>query len=228
MKIAIHQPQYIPWIPYFLKIEKSDIFILLDSVDFQKNGLQNRNEIKTGQGRHWLTVPVSQKLGQKIFETKINNNLNWRKKHLQTIKNCYSKSNFYNDYINSFEKIYNQEWTSLNDLNNEIIKMMMKWLNIDVPIIKSSEINANGSGSDLILDICKKNNATEYISGIGGKNYINEESFNDAGIKINFLENRLPSSYPQLYPKVGFFNDLSAVDIIFNCGEGWKEILKFD
>lgn len=36
MKVAIHQPQYLPWLPYFTKIEESDLFILLDSVDFQK------------------------------------------------------------------------------------------------------------------------------------------------------------------------------------------------
>ena len=76
MKISIHQPQYIPWLPYFLKISNSDCFIFLDSVDFQKNGVQNRNEIKTAQGRHWLTIPVSQNLGQKIKDTEINNNLN--------------------------------------------------------------------------------------------------------------------------------------------------------
>ena len=68
MKVAVHQPQYLPWLPYFLKIENADLFIFLDTVAFQKNGIQNRNKIKTAQGGQWLTVPVRQNLGQKIEE----------------------------------------------------------------------------------------------------------------------------------------------------------------
>ena len=63
MKVGIHQPHYLPWLPYFIKIAKCDIFIVLDNVDFQKNGLQNRNQIKTDKGYQWLTVPVEHKLG---------------------------------------------------------------------------------------------------------------------------------------------------------------------
>ena len=89
MIVSIHQPQYMPWLPYFSKIDKSDLFIFLDSVDFQKNGLQNRNEIKTAQGRNWLTIPVHHKSGQKIYETTMPHNVNWKKKHLQTLRSFY-------------------------------------------------------------------------------------------------------------------------------------------
>ena len=223
MKISIHQPQYIPWLPYFMKIDKSDIFIFLDSVDFQKNGLQNRNEIKTGQGRHWLTVPVNQCLGQKIKDTTINNNLNWKKKHLQSLKNCYSKSNFFHIYEPFLEELYSQEWNNLSDLNIEIIKKMMDWLGIETPTYKSSNMEIMGSGSDLVLDICKKSGATEYLSGVGGKSYLNLDSFISANIDVKFIDNDLPKSYPQLFKKIDFLNDLSAIDMIFNCGERWKD-----
>ena len=153
MKISIHQPQYIPWLPYFLKIASSDSFIFLDSVDFQKNGVQNRNEIKTGQGRNWLTIPVSQNLGQKIKDTEINNNLNWKKKHWLSLKNCYGKSEFFKDYEPYLESFYAKDWQNLCDLNIELTKMMMKWLDIDVPTYKSSDMKSVGSGSNLILDL---------------------------------------------------------------------------
>ena len=227
MKISIHQPQYIPWLPYFLKIDSSDQFIFLDSVDFQKNGIQNRNEIKTGQGKHWLTIPVSHNMGQKIKDTQINNNLNWKKKHWQSLKNCYAKSEFFNDYEIYLESIYSKDWNNLSDLNIEITKKMMEWLGIDVPVCKSSEMDISGTGSDLILDICVKSGATKYISGVGGKNYLNLDSFKSSGIEVIFLENKLPAHYPQLFPKVDFYNDLSAIDIIFNCGSAWKEKIKF-
>ena len=227
MKISIHQPQYIPWLPYFLKIANSDSFIFLDSVDFQKNGVQNRNEIKTGQGRNWLTIPVSQNLGQKIKDTEINNNLNWKKKHWLSLKNCYGKSEFFKDYEPYLESFYAKDWQNLCDLNIELTKMMMKWLDIDVPTYKSSDMKSVGSGSNLILDLCKNNGATKYISGIGGKNYLNTQSFESAGIEIVFLENKLPISYSQLFPKIDFFNDLSAIDVIFNCGSAWRDKVNF-
>ena len=106
MKVSIHQPQYLPWPPYFKKIDEADLFIILDSVDFQKNGLQNRNQIKTSQGAHWLTVPVEQHLGQKISEVRIQNSPNWRKKHWQAIQQNYSKAPFYSTYIEELRGIY--------------------------------------------------------------------------------------------------------------------------
>tara|TARA_B100000212_G_scaffold342023_1_gene327219 strand:+ start:10272 stop:10955 length:684 start_codon:yes stop_codon:yes gene_type:complete len=227
MKISIHQPQYIPWLPYFLKIANSDSFIFLDSVDFQKNGVQNRNEIKTAQGRHWLTIPVSQNLGQKIKDTQINNNLNWKKKHWQSLKNCYGKSEFFSNYEPYLESFYKKDWKNLCDLNIELTRIMMGWLDIDVPTYKSSDIQSIGSGSDLILELCKNKGATKYISGMGGKNYLNIQAFESAGIEIHFMESELPISYPQLFPKIDFLNDLSAIDIIFNCGSEWKEKVIF-
>ena len=108
MKISIHQPQYIPWLPYFLKIANSDCFIFLDSVDFQKNGIQNRNKIKTAQGEQWLTVPVKQHLGQKIYDTAIDDSKNWKKKHWQTIKQCYSKAPLFSLYRCSSVRLFTE------------------------------------------------------------------------------------------------------------------------
>ena len=121
MKVGIHQPQYLPWLPYFIKIAKCDIFIVLDNVDFQKNGLQNRNQIKTDKGYQWLTVPVEHRLGQKINEIKINNRLNWSKKHIKSISHHYSRSKYYEMYINDFKRIYKMNWDNLVDVNMEFI-----------------------------------------------------------------------------------------------------------
>ena len=120
MILSIHQPQYIPWLPYFSKIDRSDLFIFLDSVNFQKNGLQNRNEIKTGQGRSWLTIPINHKSGQKICETVVSTNFNWKKKHMQTLRSCYGKSNFFSFYEPYLEYFYGQQWENLAALNIEL------------------------------------------------------------------------------------------------------------
>lgn len=225
MRIGIHQPQYLPWIHYFEKIQKCDIFILLDNVNYQKNGLQNRNQIKGINGKKWLTVPVEHKLGQKINHTKVVNNTNWKKKHLLTLDQFYNNSNYYKYYRSDLIEIYEKDWIFLNDINCNFISKIMNWLNITTPIYKSSNLNLEGSSTDLIIKICKEFNADHYISGLGAKNYLNEDKFREHDIELIYLENKTVKAYKQLYSESGFFNDLSSLDIIFNCGNEWKNFL---
>jgi hypothetical protein len=222
MIVSIHQPQYFPWLPYFLKVEESEVFILLDSVDFQKNGLQNRNQIKTAQGAQWLTVPVRQKLGQKIIEVQIDNKVDWKKKHWMTIQQNYGKAKAFNYYAKDIEDVFSQDWFSLNDLNTHLFTLMMGWLGIESKIKRSSEMKSGGKGSELILNLCLEAGAKRYLSGAGGKNYLEEKEFLEAEVEIVYCESELPKYYPQLHPQAGFINSLSALDIILNCGQKWR------
>lgn len=221
MIVSIHQPQYLPWLPYFLKIAESDVFILLDSVDFQKNGIQNRNQIKTAQGASWLTVPVKHQLGQKILDIEINNSVDWRKKHWNTIFQNYGKASSFKAYLSDLESLYSQEWNSLVEINIRILEMLLRWMKIPTKIVRSSQMNAKGKASELVLNLCLEAGATSYISGTGGKNYLDEDAFKSAGIIINYNSPALPSLYPQMHTKAGFLNDLSALDILLNCGDSW-------
>ena len=225
MNVAIHQPQYLPWLPYLMKIEESDVFIFLDTVDFQKNGLQNRNQIKTAQGAHWLTVPVRQQLGQKIRGVKIDTSIDWRRKHWQTIQQCYRKAPAFNAYEKDLEAFYAREWDGLNELNIELTMLMLRWMNIRTQIMRSSQMKATGAASDLVLNLCLEAGATRYLSGTGGKNYIEPEAFEKAGVEIVYRPSVLPEAYPQLFPQAGFINHLSALDITLNCGEAWRSYL---
>ena len=225
MNVAIHQPQYLPWLPYFMKIAESDIFIFLDTVDFQKNGLQNRNQIKTAQGAHWLTVPVKQQLGQKICDVKIDNSKKWRRKHWQTIQQCYSKAPAFKEYKTSFEDLYAREWEDLSELNIELTSLMLSIMKIDTKIIRSSQMKATGTASELVLNLCLEVGATRYLSGEGGKNYLLHEEFEKSGVEIVYKPSILPEVYPQQFPEAGFINSLSSIDIILNCGTTWRDYL---
>jgi hypothetical protein len=225
MNVAIHQPQYLPWLPYFLKIEESDAFILLDTVAFQKNGLQNRNQIKTAQGAHWLTVPIRQHLGQEIRNVKIDNSTDWRRKHWQTIQQCYRKAPVFNECARELETLYAREWDGLSELNIELIHMMLRWMNIRTPIMRSSQMKATGAASDLVLNLCMEVGATRYLSGTGGKNYLEPKSFEKVGVEIIYQQAVLPETYPQLFPNAGFINHLAALDIVLNCGGAWRSYL---
>jgi hypothetical protein len=223
--VSIHQPQYLPWLPYLMKVEESDLFVLLDTVDFQKNGLQNRNQIKTAQGAHWLTVPVQQRLGQKIVEVEIDNRVNWRKKHWQTIEQNYGKAGAFAESSLALKAALEREWTLLCELNIHILTLMLQWAGITTPMRRSSQMQATGSASTLVLNLCLELGATKYISGTGGAGYLDEAAFRDAGIEILYRPPVLPESYPQRHAGTGFIADLSALDILLNCGAAWRSYL---
>jgi hypothetical protein len=225
MIVAIHQPQYLPWLSYFLKIEESDIFILLDTVSFQKNGLQNRNQIKTTKGRQWLTVPVKQSLGQEIKDVQIDNHRDWRRKHWHTICYSYGKSALFKHYQDRLEEIYEYDWTHLTELNIELMSLMLDWMGIRTKILRSSEMKASGVASELLLNLCLEAKATRYISGTGGCNYLSNDAFAWAGIEVVIKPPTIPYIYPQMFSELGFVDDLSALDIILNCGESWRNYL---
>ena len=222
MIISIHQPQYLPWLPYYSKIARSDIFVFLDDVQYQKNGFQNRNELKNSNGRFWLTVPVSAHLGDKLNEVKIVNN-GWPKKHVKSFSMNYAKSSFFEYFIDQIQPILEQESKRLVELNIKIIdNICRQFFKINTRIIRQTDLELSGKGSKLILDICKKLGARKYLSGIGGKNYIDENEFEENGIEIDYMDNEFPAEYPQLYRGQGFINDLSALDFILNVGPDWS------
>ena len=151
--IGILQPSYIPWIGYFDQINKCDVFVLYDDVQYDKNGWRNRNKIKTANGPVWLTIPVltKGKPDQKLCDIKIDNKYNWREKHIKTIKMAYAKAPFAEDYIPEFEQILQEDWELLIDVNLAVLNLLLAWLNINTPIHLSSRQHIEGEKSEKIL-----------------------------------------------------------------------------
>ncbi len=228
MLVACHQPNYIPWSGFFHKLKFADVFVLLDSVQFPRGtSWVNRNRIKSPQGQLWLTVPAKRKkLGlQKIQNVEIDNTHVWGKKHLLSLIYFYKKAPYFNDYIDFFIDIYEKEWVKLSDLNLILIEEIKKWLEIDTKVIRSSELEINNTSSELLIEICKSLGADTYISGIGGKKYIDNKKFETQGININYFS-FAPPAYPQFWGK--FISNLSILDLLFNCGKkGFDTQLKF-
>jgi hypothetical protein len=216
MKIAIHQPQYLPWSGYFNKILQSDIFVFLDDVQYKKNEWQNRNRIKSPNGEVWLTVPVHYNFGQKINEIEIDNKFLWRKDHLKTMRFNYQKAKNFSDFYPYIENLLNKEYKMLVDVNIDSIKMILSYLNIDKKIVKSSELKVEGEKTQRLVNICKVLNADIYISGSGAKDYLIVEEFEKNNIQVIFQEYHTPE-YPQLFGN--FIPNLSIIDMIFNVGK---------
>ncbi|MEI6285476.1 MAG: WbqC family protein [Bacillota bacterium] len=212
MRIAIHQSQYIPWIPYFIKIARADVFVIMDNVQYQKNGVQNRNKIRNKQGDFWLTIPVTGHMSDKINEKPIKGDV-WQEKHWKSLAITYSKAEFWDEYSCELEKMYAEPYRFLGEVNYRFLQFVFGRLDINTKIVKLSDLEVAGSKSELVLEICKKLGASTYISGVGAKSYIDEVNFVNNDIKIEYLKS-IPPIYKQFNGE--FIPGLSVLDMLFN------------
>ncbi|MEY3298351.1 MAG: hypothetical protein RLZZ597_1611 [Cyanobacteriota bacterium] len=221
---AIHQPQYLPYLGFFHKIAQADIFIMMDNVEFLRRGLQHRNKIKTWQGDQWLTVPVLHQANQHIVNVKINRDVAWGRKHWGTLQTNYASAPYFNHYATDLQHLLQQDWSSLCALNMALLKWTMQQLNIYTPILRLSSLPVRGHKSELLISACQAVGADAYLSGPGGRNYMDLEQFEAAGVKV-LWQNFQPPTYDQRFPEVGFIPNLSILDVLFCCGPKTQTLL---
>lgn len=225
MILSINQPAYLPWLGYFHRIAASDVHIVLDHVQFEKNSFTNRNKIRTQTGWCWLTVPVKTagKFGDlRINEIEILNEKKWAVKHWQTVKMNYSKAQFFGSYEAFFEGIYSRHWQRLGELTREMTQYFLEAFGIARKLQFSSEMKVSGKKDELILNLCREVGATTYLSGPLGRNYLREELFTEQGIAVRYDDYHHPT-YTQAYP--GFEPYMAAIDLLFNAGPQSLEIM---
>ncbi len=223
MRISIQQPNYIPWIGFFEKMARSDRFVLLDNVQYPKGSVVNRNKIKVSNGVILLTVPVEGKGLQEIKDIKISGN-KWKKSHLTSLMHAFSRSRYYDEYISSFKTLYEQDIDNLSEWNIRIIMLMKDLFGIKTELIRASELDgiSHASKNERNLSICQRLDATSFILGEGSSRYIDRELF----IKNQILIEDKPFIHP-VYPQCwgDFISHLSALDLLFNCGEKSLEVI---
>lgn len=225
MKVVIHQPNYLPWIGFFNKVSMADTYVVLDSVQFERDGFTNRNKIKlpdSQKGWTWLTVPVGKGNSHKlIMDVEIDNSQRWNEASLSAINRIYKSSPHLKNYSQFLNGIYKKDWDNLCEMNIFIIKELFGILGLKPQIIKASELNVSSKKGDLILDICKKVGATEYISGITGKEYMDMDRSKEYGIRVTFQDFKHPV-YDQVrnphIPNPPFIPNLSILDLLLSCG----------
>jgi len=199
-------------------MHKSDVFVIFDDVQYDKNGWRNRNRIKTASGAQWLTVPVRIKFDEQplIIDVAIDNTSNWSKKHLASIMQNYSRAPFFAQYIRTFEEAFSMEWTRLVDLDMHFIKQLAGLLGADAnKIVRSSSLGIKGDRIERLIRICHHFNADIFYEGAAGRDYLDENIFKSAGISIEFQNYKHPI-YSQLYGD--FLPYMSVIDLLFNCG----------
>lgn len=216
MRVAIHQPQFMPWLGYLDKIDQSDLFVVLDSVQFKKNEWQNRNRIRTAQGWQWITVPVLHKFGQRLDEVRINQQRDWQGSHLRALEMHYGRAPYRDQYLEGLREIFRRPWDRLADVNLAVIHWLLDAFGINTPVRLSSAMHLRNEPTDRLIDICRAVGATRYIAGTGAAHYMDRKRFEASGVQLEEQQFRHPI-YPQCYDP--FVPGMAAIDLLLTCGD---------
>lgn len=219
MKCAIMQPTFLPWAGYFNLIGKVDTFVFLDDAQFEKNSWQNRNKILVDNQIHWITVPVShQSHLQKINQTMISTKEKWNSRLVKTISQNYSKHPFFSEIGFIIEIIKNNTFENLSSLNCCLIKNVIDRMNLQAKILQSSSLGINGIRTDRLIKILEHIGATEYLSPVGARGYLETDKFEEkTSVKLHYQEFIL-DKYSQFKNKGEFASHLSFIDVVCNIG----------
>lgn len=224
MKVAIHQPQYLPWLGHFAKLAAADCWIFLDTVQYEKNGWQNRNRIKTPRGAQWLTVPVKARLGTLISDVEIDAGQPWQRKHVEAIRVNYARAPHFDRYFGELEQLLRRPWRRLADLNVEVTRFLAEALGLTPRMLRASELSPVSAGpTGRLLDLCVAVGADTYLAGRDGARYMDLPRFEAARVAVLGQEYQHPT-YSQ--PDGDFLPFLSVVDLLLNHGESSLRILR--
>ncbi|TSI08691.1 WbqC family protein [Lysinibacillus sp. BW-2-10] len=223
MKIAIHQPNYLPWIGFFDKLDQVDSFVLLDTARHSKSGFVHRNKIKTPSGPLTLSVPLKNK-EYPINELLIAQETNWQHQHWKAIETNYKKSPYWSLYKDGFEQIFQQQWSHLSDLNITIIEHIVSLLNISTKLVKESSLHINfGQRNTRNVNIVSHLKGTTYLSGEGARIYNDPLLFKEHQIELIYQQ----FNHPRYLQRWGeFIPNLSIIDMLFNCGPSTLELIR--
>ena len=235
MKVAIHQPDFFPWLGLFHKICLGNKFVIFDHVQAPTGKhWTNRNKILLNNQIKWLTIPIKKKghTKQKYTDILINYENNFERKHLGSLKQAYGKTPYFEEIFAIIERLYNTRYEKLCDFNKEYLKIITERLGFNVIFESSSSYLAQNpelfdlSGNELILKICLHANAAKYISGTGCLDFIQPEEFKKHGIRF-FFQKFVHPEYPQQTNSTGeFISHLSSLDALFNVGiDGMRTLI---
>lgn len=216
--IAIHQPNFMPWLGFFQKLYFAETLILLDDAQYCKNSWINRTKIKgeTGHER-WLTVPVRYRFSEKprIKGITIDNSRRWQQEHLEKLKNYYANAPCFEEVFPFIVELYTGKFSHLLDFNRHVLSGFLVRLDLYKNITFASSFNLKEKASQRLVELVRRQNGSVYLCGDGSTAYLEQKLFDKQGIEILFMQYQQPR-YPR--GKGSFASGLSIVDAAFHCG----------
>jgi hypothetical protein len=225
MILSASQPYFAPFPGFFFKAHISDIFVILDSVQFPRGTTWiSRNRFKGPHGKLWMTIPVWKKgLGlQRINDVGIYHEGRWRRKHLESLKTAYAHAPYFPEHLPFLNEMFSESFQRLIDLNLAVITHLMRHLNVQTRVELLSELDIRSSGDERLVDLCGKFQAKRFLAQASARKYLDSRAFEAADIELEFFQPPSPV-YPQLWGD--FIPNLSAFDLLFNCGPKAHDIL---
>lgn len=217
--VVIHQPDFMPYMGFFDRLVHSDVYVVLDQVQFEKNSKDkwtNRDQIKTKDGARWITVGVKKSSRDALInQVELSEEHDWRNRHLNMIKENYRNAPYFYEIYPIIEEIYRYKSDKLVDFNMNALEKVLSILDISIGIVYASSLGVKGHSNQLLINIIKQLDCKYYLSGVGAKAYCDEKLFQEEGIKIMWQDYKHPI-YEQQYE--GFIPYLSILDVLFNCG----------
>lgn len=197
----------------------------MDTVQFPRGSTWlTRNRFKNDQGTLWISVPVWKKgLGlQRICDVRICHEKSWSRKCLASLKTAYKRAPYFEDHLSFFEGVFSEPFERLIDINVKSISYLLDHLAVSARLVLLSELGLEAREPELSVAVSKMLGATDFLAQTGAKKYLDRQLFDDAGINLKFFNPR-PPVYPQLWGD--FIPNLSAFDLLFNCGPRSRTIL---
>lgn len=217
MLVAIHQPNYLPWLGYFHKIAKVDVFVFLDDVQFSKGSYTNRVQVLSPTGPKWLSVPIKLSFGQAIDQIGFARS-DWKSTHAETLRNYYRRAPGFAEVWPVFGEILRNAPTGdLAAANCWLVSQIALRLGLKCEFQRSSGLSLSSASDDRLIDIVAAlGRNTIYYSGRGAANYQDPQKFSAAGLGFAYSTYR-PPAYPQ-FNSGTHISGLSITDALFNLG----------
>ncbi len=220
MNVVVLQPSYIPWRGYFDQIRRADLFVFYDDIQYDKHGWRNRNQIKTSQGKQWLSIPVHSAgatQGVLIKDIKIDVSRPWARTHWKSLAGSYAKAPHFRRYASFLEPFYRRADTRLADFTIDLTVALAREIGIShTRFMRSSEIPPRTGGrTERLVQILRHVGARHYISGPSARDYVEDHPFAESGITVEYMSYNYPE-YPQLFPP--FDPQVSILDLLFMVG----------
>jgi hypothetical protein len=217
VRVAIHQPQYLPWLGYLAKWAAADLFVFLDTVQYEKNGWQNRNRIKTADGARWLTVPVRARLGTSIAEVAVDVDQPWRERHLRAIETAYGRAPHFAARRDALVRLYAEPGERLAPVAVASAELLARAVGVGTPARLASSLAADDDDpTGRLVALCRAVGADTYLAGGHGARYMDRKRFADAGIRVLYQAYSHPVYAQQHGDFVPF---LSGLDLLLNHGD---------
>ena len=223
--VAIHQPNFLPWLGFFDKLARSDVFVLLDTVPFSRRMRINRVQLLANGKATWLTVPVRREEREPMLaEALVDDSHPWRRKAMHTLQINYGSLPGFDETLELMEPTLRDPNERLAVFNEGAIRRIAKALALDRPkLVRASELAVSGTASERLAALTASVGGTTYLSGPGAGGYLEEGPFTQRGLELR-IQQFSPPDYPQRAPEP--VHGLSIVDALMSVGvEGVRELL---